>query len=246
MANVIAQITAQDKALILDTRTALVVPFDAPNWIDLRIGFYLSLTKKNNDNDPTGLAEDVTYVSRADRVWIGMKDAGADVPTLSTTNFAGFTCVPDGTPKVSLATSTGNRYKLLSNANKVWSVINGSVESQNAILASDGSTPAFMFFRSAVVTGYASMFLFRVTRPDPDNTILSTFIGVSSSPFEELDIQWSDTPSIAEIRAKLRTLPFMRSVAGFDIGFVPNALYFYWPFFNSRLRLHCYVVEKFA
>src|SRR5580765_6939876 len=83
------QKTVDDRVIILNPRAYYIQPFLAPDWTDLRLGFFLSLTDKTNDDLTTGFAETITGAPFAayDRYWLGVIDvAGGQT-------FAGFTNV---------------------------------------------------------------------------------------------------------------------------------------------------------
>src|SRR5580765_8578998 len=82
------QKTVDDRAIILNPRAYYFHPFLAPDWKDLRLGFFLSLTDKTNDDLTTGFAETITNpaaVQSSERYWLGVVD------TVTGKTFAGFT-----------------------------------------------------------------------------------------------------------------------------------------------------------
>ena len=62
------QKTVDDRAIILNPRAYYAHPFLAPDWTDLRVGFFLSLTDKTNDDLTTGFAETIPNLVNA-AIW---------------------------------------------------------------------------------------------------------------------------------------------------------------------------------
>src|SRR5947208_14686000 len=91
MSAIVYQIPSADRVLILDSRQGLFYPFISPNWLDIRLGLFLSLTTQAANDDPTGLSETLaTTGSQADRAWIGFKTSADTLgPRLS--SFFGLT-----------------------------------------------------------------------------------------------------------------------------------------------------------
>ncbi len=105
---------------------------------------------------------------------------------------------------------------------------------------------------ATVADGYAGFFVLKLTRATP--TTLNCLMQVQ---FPHLPVSgivdgtlFSNDPTLASIRAALRS-------TAFDLAFrqwgphlssptVLEALYFYWPFYSSNLKIHAVVIEKFA
>src|SRR5215471_3621687 len=79
MATIITK--GSEKVLVLGVREGLLYQSVSPDWLDLRIGAYISATKAAADDDPTALAETLTTTgAEQDRLWIGLKDNSNSMP----------------------------------------------------------------------------------------------------------------------------------------------------------------------
>src|SRR5712691_2517921 len=81
MANKAVVLTSpREEVVILDTRNFVVYPFTAPNWTDLRLGLYISLTQAAADDNTTALTETLTTTGVSkDRYFIGFKNNTDDL-----------------------------------------------------------------------------------------------------------------------------------------------------------------------
>src|SRR5262249_9351538 len=81
-----------DRTIVLKVRQDVIQPFQAPNWMDLRVAFLLSITKAADDDDPTGLADSISAPMVADgRYWIGLKGRSTLFPKNDGTVFIAYT-----------------------------------------------------------------------------------------------------------------------------------------------------------
>jgi hypothetical protein len=247
--------TSVDKCLILDTRQAFIYPFTAPNWLDLRIGFYLSLCKASNNADITGLAETLTTIGQpADRFWIGIKQNNSILPQTAGTTFVGWgrTSSPDGSGSSTLVSSdigvgtTNSNYwrnGTASNLNGMWT-FNGTGGSGGS-----GATAGYIHFpqNAGAAGGNATLVLMKLIRATGTATsgigCQAYFTGGSAAT---ADYAYDSVCSIANIRSAFRSATFTNWNASATMNPVPDALFFYWPFSLSKLRIHAVCLEKFA
>jgi hypothetical protein len=246
MSAVIYQISGGDKCLILDTRQQFIYPFAAPNWTDLRVGFYVSLCKATNNADPTGLAETLTTVGQsADRFFIGLKDNNTTFPNQAASHYMGFTNAqsPENTTSsqiVSTDVATGATNSNYWRATSViqWRMMNGLT------VTPLGSSANCVHFPQvpANIGGNAAMLPLRFTRAAASTTIsMSGFLsGV------DFGFVYDSSCLISTMRSAFRTITWNTMSATFNMGVVPDSLYFYWPFNLSKLRIHAVCIEKFA
>ncbi len=244
--------TAQDKALILGQRQALIYPFTAPNWTDLRLGLFLSLTDNVNNDSQAGLTESFAEATFADRFWIGFKNNGNDIiPANAGSSFIGAmggngSAAMGGSIKVDPSTggttTTGTTYWRAYNTVSliqavIWDGVTLLIHPQ--FLTGGLQVNGFYLPQNAgAAGGYSVLMIMRMTRA----TSIATSITVDNSG---ANVAYSSTPTIAAIRALLRTSTYTPSAAQ-PVTITPDAVYVYWPFFNSRLRIHALVLEKFA
>jgi hypothetical protein len=239
-----------DNTLILNTRCQLVYPFVAPNWTDLRAAFLLSLTKTDDDDDTTDLGEtiDLGANPNTEFVWIGLKTnndllpiGGANVGFIGYTNWVN----PQFTSN--LVTSdegigTDNAFywrpRPSSNNSAAAAVTDGlgtraNFTNVNPHFVQDPDNTA----------GYATLLMLRVTRPNASSRNLTVSIkqGTHSG-----DVLFTSTPSNDVMEANMadypstvqtHTIPNMQNI--------PDSLYAYWPFHESRLRIHATGFLKF-
>jgi hypothetical protein len=98
--------------------------------------------------------------------------------------------------------------------------------------------------------GRASLFMLRMTRTSGSTLTISNFYYANTNRggtnYADANV-WSNNPTIGLIRTNLRNATWTGVLAAHTfVEEVPSALIFYWPFFNSRLRIHSICIEKFA
>jgi hypothetical protein len=258
-----------DKTLILVPRTHMVYPFQAPNWTDLRVGFFLSVTDATNDdliNDAGGLMNQ-TILNGADgmgpqeRYWIGVKDRSDILPKNPNTSFVGFS---NAGPQDSTQETIGHSRLTPSALNGGTSDLNywrpnhatttSGAEPRPGFQRSGGIWQSFhprflstdgvqQYFPRANIgvaggpAGYATLLALRITRPDKDSKVLT--VRVPHYATRHTNILFTNTPTLDILRANLQAFPTTVQQWGPNtVNPVPDALYCYWPFSNSRLRIH--------
>ena len=244
-----------DGTVIPPSRKRTFYPFSAPGWRDLRVGFFVSLTKTADPDSITDLAETISSVTDPDdRYWIGLRNQGGVLPRTEGSTFIGFT---NATP-VDGATEGGDDSILVSsdegvgtsNAN-FWRPLNSTSANQSAIIIDgedvlDGSNTGLQqHFPQDVegAGGYALLLGMRLTRDTPtDFEVHASFKSTTLSG----DMLYSSKPSKALIRDSITNWPTDQQtlVSGGDMTEVPTGFFFYWPFTASRLRLHCVGLKK--
>jgi hypothetical protein len=253
---------AGERLLIPAVREAYIQPFDAPNWLDLRAGFFLSITDKTNDDLITGLAETINLGVRlfpADRYWIGFKTNEIAWPRTENVVFIGYSNTMVGPVGVQSGETLGNSVLASSDAgigagsNYYWP--NNSHNPSWSVIITDGQpirrqslTGAQQHFAQVVggagAAGYATLLALRLTRPNVQSKLVT--ISFKSVPAFSSDILFSSTPTKEIIETNLLDFPTSVQTRGpTQLRRVPDALYFYWPFRNSRLRIHSIGVLKY-
>lgn len=246
MASVIYNLSGSDKTLILDTRASLLQQFKATNWTDLRLSMMLSVTKQSDPNDPTGLTESLGAGEDNNHVYIGFKSSNGLFPP--NTNFWGI-CTKD------LSHLTAATILADGGAGAYWYIANDASIFYNA-LASNGTTlqnnpnglgNGTRLYQGAPAADYAQLIILRMTRNDPTVNIVNT-LDALITPAGHLDnglTLLSDT-SIANIRTLTQAATLTQILGPFTFSSAPDAIYVYWPFMNSRIRIHSYVLEKYG
>jgi len=250
MSAIIFEIPNADKALILDSKSALVYPFFSPNWMDIRLGVFISLTKLSDNNDPTGLSETlVTTGLDSDRVWMGFKRSDLYLPR--ETAFYGLSCsgaTEAGTSSVLEGGDVSQRWRYKGIANKALVISDGNsnyFDNSGTIFGPEMNAEAV----PSVNAGRASLFMLRMTRATGTSSTISAFYFAktnrSAVDYADANV-FSDAPSLGLIRQNLKSGTWTSLGASVAFANVPDAVFCYWPFANSRLRVHSLCLEKFA
>jgi hypothetical protein len=102
------------------------------------------------------------------------------------------------------------------------------------------SCPFHLPQNTAGAGGYATLVMLRYQRDDYAGRAKTIRMSVKITPgANSSDILFSNTPSKSILETNLATFPTPAQQLGpVQITTVPNCLYLYWPFRNSRLRIH--------
>jgi hypothetical protein len=235
------QKTPADRVIILNVRAFYLQPFIVSNWTDLRLGFFLSLTDEVSDDLTTGLAETIVnpgHAQASDRYVLGVVD------TVTGGTFAGFTNlgarVPDAQGDSTLVSSdagvgTGTAFWRPGNSeNNTWSaaILNGGF---NLTPPVDNLQQHFPQDTATVAAGYAVLLGLQLLRDKATSKTLTVRI---KSTTKSADMLYSNTPTKELIHQSMESWPASVQLGPVSVANVPNAFYFYWPFRNSRLRVH--------
>ena len=245
------QKTVDDRAIILNPRAFYAHPFLAPDWTDLRVGFFLSLTDKTNDDQtfpsggsgsPGDLAETITNpaaLQSADRYWLGVID------TVTGGTFVGFTNVgsqiPDREGNSTLVASdagigTGTAFWRPGNSRDgrySAAIFDGGRKlTTNAV---DNLQQHFPQDAGTVAAGYAVLLGLQLLRDNKTSRNITLRIKSST---HSADMLYSNAPTKELIHTSLDPWPASVQLGPVSVSNVPSAFYFYWPWHNSRLRVH--------
>jgi hypothetical protein len=255
-----------EKVLILATREAHYRPFTATDWTDLRIGFFLSLTKPSPDNDDPSTDPDVviaetitgTDIPWTDRVQIGVIDSR------TSTVFMGYSNLPSNSRTIisrgeselissDIGTGTTNK--------RYWRPKHNGTPVQNrdaaSLLVVDTGVPVahggdgsqMHFVRDpATAGGYCTLFALRLTRADArGRERIITMQVKKTTGGHSSDIIFTTTPTEAILQSQLASFPTdVQTLGPVELSKVPDTFWFYWPFSDSRLRIHCSGIYKAA
>lgn len=244
-----------DHIVIPNVRTAIRQAFTAGLWTDLRVGFFLSVTKAASDDDPTSLGETISNVNNPyDCYWIGLKSAGEAFPYAGAQSFVGFTNAPGLHPP---------DWRDLGESKLVSSDI--GVGTSNAYYwrpttsGGDDAGHGFSGFlmlnytdgQGALTTGWEQHFVqdvtgvgkycgalgFRILRDQPTDTHFR--VEVKANDTNSCDLGYSSTPTADALLTLLESWPTsVRTSNEAFLSALPFNFFFYWPFHSSRLRIH--------
>ncbi len=119
---------------------------------------------------------------------------------------------------------------------------------QSRATAGDGSQ---MHFVQDVATagGYCTLFTLRLRRDNATNRgrIITMEVKKATAGGHSSDILFNTDPSLTILEAQLESFPTSVNTLGpVELTQVPDTLYFYWPFHNSRLKIHAVGILKSA
>jgi hypothetical protein len=245
--------TVDDMTVILGVREPLVQPFLAPNWLDLRVGFFLSLTQAVADDTTSGLAETIAgSLDSPGRYFIGVKTDNDLLPRTAGTVFMGFTnasrLLTQGDSRLSssdidLGTTNTNFWRPNNSRLPYWSFLTYDGLTIRASGGTSGAALAQHFPQNPVaVGGYAVLLGLRLTRPNVASRTITVHVKSSG---HSADMIYSSVPDKELLRdALLQTWPASQVFGPVELSGMPTALFCYWPFFSSRLRIHAAGVLK--
>jgi hypothetical protein len=241
---------ATDGVVIPNLRVSFWYPFLAPGWTDLRVGFLLSVTDDTADDTITGLGESISAsTDPEDRYWIGVKNGDTnDFPRDTGTVFIGFTNAShvDGAVETSTTSnlSTSDIGVGTTNAN-YWRPNNGVsanesamiIDGTNFLTGSANGLQQHFPQNVAGAGGYCVLLGMRLQRASGTAKRVTAAIKSTAS---SADMLFSSAPTLQLLIDSMKVWPTgtqtLDSVS--DLSEVPTSLYCYWPFANSRLRIH--------
>jgi hypothetical protein len=257
--------SGSDKLVLLDIREPLIQPIQAPDWTDLRIGMYLSVTTaaaSDAPGDPTiaelinpaGGDPTAAILAAHNRYWIGFKDRSKVLPTEAGTQFIGWTCPR---PPLRLDTSQGPTELLASDyavgtatSLYYWRVANTAstilptylnffLFDGNQSRGGGDTGEALHFVKDTTARpNYAVLAAIRIQRDSKTSKRLTVTIptdGVGAS-----DLGYTNDPTKSRLRTTLEawTTGAIKTHGPVDFSKVPDSLFVFWPFRQSRLRIH--------
>lgn len=244
-----------ERMVICAVREALAQPFEATDWLDLRVGYFLSITDATDDDDPTVPtieedigASDTEPIAWSDRVVIGITGG----VSLNDYVFAGYTNAGTGRTNPSLGRSMVVSSDVGGSAGSdYWRVDNGRNDRfatqiiQNDITRANGGFGERLHFAQDIVAagGYATLIAMRFTRPDARNRAKLITMQVAHDPTALL---FNDDPSLDILQSSLEAFPTtsVHTLGPVELNRVPDQLYVYWPMHFSRIRIHAAGILK--
>lgn len=234
------QVTADDRAIIINVRSWYIHPFVVPNWTDLRCGFFLSVTDDTADNVITGLGETIVnpgLLGHYDRYWLGLTDMVRGAV------FIGFTNTierqPGGRGDSALVSSDAG----IGSGAAYWRPRNSINNAWGAAIY-DGTLPKTYIlddnqqhFPQTLGGGgeYAVLLGMQLLRDNPNSNTITVRV---KSTTKSADMLFSAAPTKELIQQTFQNWPASKQMGPVTLSNPPNAFYFYWPFHQSRLRVH--------
>lgn len=244
--------------ILCAVREAHVRQFQATDWTDLRVGFFLSITKADDEDDPSGLAETIGTEPRpslpwTDRAFIGLTDRQTGTVLLGYTNLSGNRLQTIGSSRlvssdVGIGTTDATFWRTesdVTNGHRLqWRILDGGV---SRAVSSDGSQVHFIQ-DPVEASGYCTFLGMRFTRPNAHSRSRIISMSVKKTVGGHSgDILFTDDPSNDIGIAQLQSFPTdVQTLGPVELSHVPDTFYFYWPFHDSRLRIHEICLVKAA
>lgn len=239
-----------EKVVIMGIREGLVQPFDAGAWLDLRIGFLLSICDDTVDDTITGLDPETlgtgTTTPAINKYWIGVRNNGTKFPGESEVVFAGYTNEFDPMSHKGLTTILSSDAAIGTTNSDYWRVKNSEGDAYSFLISDGnqarGGAPSeqqhfVQNFAGGHAAGYATLSMIRMTRPNASSNVITTTISLGTNTS---DVLYTSTPTKALLQSNLESFPTtVRTIGPTTLSAVPDSLFLYWPFHNSRLRIHC-------
>lgn len=242
-----------EKTLIMAVREALTQRFQATDWVDLRVGFFLSVTQAGADDTITGLAETIGIEPRPRMQIMDYFYIGIAVPGIC---FMGYTNRPTGPVLIGSSKLVSSDQNVGTTNTNFWRPRNElrnhftlMILDQNIVRAtsSDGSQ-LHLPQNTGGAGGYATLIGMRFQRDDARGRANIIRMSVKTSyPNYNGDILYNSDPSKSILENNLEGFPTtVQQLGPVEMSQVPDSLFVYWPWFNSRLRIHSAGIVKAA
>lgn len=244
-----------DKTDIMNVREGVIQPFVATDWLDLRIGWLLSVTDDTGDDTITGLSETIAgpFLGFYDRYYIGLIDHTGNL-FMGYTNRGQTDNQPTrGSSKLvssdsGIGTTNTNFWRPANGDNDNWTVqivegINGrpSVRGQSL-----NGAQIHLVQDTVGAGGYATLIMLRLQRDNVANRRkLISMSFKSDTVAKNGDVLYTNSPTKDLLTTNLEAFPTsVQTMGPFEFQEEPDALFWYWPFHQSRLRVHAYGIVK--
>jgi hypothetical protein len=245
-----------EKTVIMAVREALVQPFDAGQWLDLRVAFFLSVCSASGDDTITTLGETLVHPVGpiSDYFFIGLKDNSTLFPVQAGSVFIGYTNMfgngPTGkgdsdlvTSDLAIGTTNADYWRPKNSNGDIYSAqIYDGIMSRG--LGINLNTHFVQNYSGGHAAGYATLLMMRITRHSPTSTVVTVSMKTGAN---STDVLFSSTPTKTILQSNMESFPgTVYQFPATTLSAVPDSLFCYWPFHLSRLRIHCAGVEVIA
>ena len=225
-----------EKNLLLEPREAFYRPFNFGEWTEMRIGMLFRLVSTASDSASI-ITESIPVNGDSDKIYIGLKDSGSNMPGVFGTNFIGMasftssgTAPTIGMPAYSVFGDSFNSYHRLYLTAFSGSNMYRAYFQENTVIAPE-------FSGSASGSNYNGFYGLKFT-------LLN-----SGSANQQIQVQYRRVSttlvvsSSADLHSQLITNtgwtnPPASSTASWAAGIsLPNSFFVYSPLYNNRLRM---------
>jgi hypothetical protein len=240
-----------ENTVILNVRTDVTQGFQAPHWIDLRIGWCLSVCDDvigAGDDVITGLAEEIgtpprPFLPWSDRYAIGITDKATKRIFIGYTNantprpFSSMGTSQLVSSDSGIGTTNSNFWRPKNNQSDIRAMFQ-TIDNDLTLGQAHNGAQIHFAQNTGGAGGYATLLMMRLRRPNHDSKTIT--VTIKSDPVAHNgDVLYTNTPNDALLRSNLEAFPTNVETIGPDtLSVVPDAFYLYWPFDHSRLRIH--------
>ncbi len=247
MATIFQKVTG-DNCVILDPRESLIYPFNfGDDWTEIRMGVYVSMCATGDDNS-LPIFSTISDNSAINRPFIGFKNNNNSFPQSASCSFAGFSSpITEGTIlQIAPGTSSAG-LELAGSSSNTYSFLLSNDASQVKDSAGGFSSMQWPYAGSVGDTAYFGVFVAKLC-------VTPTNIYTGTNYVTHNATAGGSNVGIASLRKDVANASFSSPVTGFfTYDFTatgtpiakPNAAFIYSPMFNSRLRIHNIVVERY-
>lgn len=243
MANAeIYQKNVSDKCLILEPGVGWKQPFDLGTWAQLAIAMYWSATTGTDDNAVPPATEDSSTGSVNSILAWGLKTDDLLLPGTAGCKFVGITG--------NLNTTVAARYNITSSSEHRIQRAGASDLRYGTVIDTTFTNSSGEMARNtgnamATDTLYASYFALRFTIAGSGTAAQTIAVArATTNPS-------TSSPTINNLRTSLGTVGFTAVVTlawndGATAYAIPTSMFLRFPFVNTRVRIHAYVIEKLS
>lgn len=238
-----------EKNLLLEPREAFYRPFDLGQWTELRVGMYFKIVNTTSDSGSHS-NESISINSNTDRIYIGLKDSGSNMPGVAGTNFIGMTSVSgSGVRSDSPYSNFGDNSGSLTYPRLYLSAFSGS-SNYNAYFRENTATGPAFADNAFSYNGFFGIKYILLNSGSADQQVQVTYKRVYLV-IPQVVSNDTGTSSIDLHRHLLSevgwTNPPASNTASWAAGIpLPNSFFAYSPLYNNRLRIGAIEVLKIS
>ena len=226
----------RENNLLLEPREAFYRPFNFGEWTEMRIGMLFRLVSTASDSGSI-ISESITINSDSDKIYIGLKDSGSNMPGVSGTNFIGMASVTGSGTAADLSNSSYAAFGDSLNSYHRLYLTAFSGSNMYRAYFQENNVIAPEFSGSASGSNYNGFYGLKFTLLNSGSAnqqvqvqyrrVYLTLVGSSSADLHSQLVNnagWTNPPA--------------SSTASWATGIpLPNSFFVYSPLYNNRLRM---------